>query len=267
MWTTCWSLLDALSVPSALIGCQTARLSRCCLRPAIRSGAVSREAPYRHRDAPAVLRPCRRLLPRSRILRIVAALKCAITATAWRCWQRCAAGSIQPSGPGISDDTASPVPCWHPRRHILLLAHFNRFVGSVANGRWHHCSNRRTFRPTRPAYVYRPGIRPFLNTVTHDRPPPSFRSISGDRAQAPEPIPACAGSFASSRWWMPATALLPPAASTTIRLTVRLRRLCDRLADPAGYWLSGRRTTSRLWWDGLGLTGRTGRLSLVQPLC
>ena len=51
----------------------------------------------------------------------------------------------------------------------------------------------------------------------------------------PEPILFVHGSFASSRWWMPATALLPPAAFTTYLVDLRGCGDSDRPADPAGY--------------------------------
>lgn len=51
----------------------------------------------------------------------------------------------------------------------------------------------------------------------------------------PEPILFVHGSFATSRWWMPASALLLPAAFTTYLVDLRGCGGSDRPDDPAGY--------------------------------
>lgn len=71
----------------------------------------------------------------------------------------------------------------------------------------------------------------------------------------PEPILFVHGSFASSRWWMPATALLPPAAFTTYLVDLRGCGDSDRPADPAGYSVERQAHDIAAVVDGLGLTG------------
>lgn len=71
----------------------------------------------------------------------------------------------------------------------------------------------------------------------------------------PEPVLFVHGSFATSRWWMPATALLPTAAFTNYLVDLRGCGASDRPDDPAGYAVEQQARDIAAVLEELGLTG------------
>ncbi|MCA9869452.1 MAG: alpha/beta hydrolase [Anaerolineae bacterium] len=71
----------------------------------------------------------------------------------------------------------------------------------------------------------------------------------------PEPVLLIHGSFATSRWWMPATALLPPDAFTAYLVDLRGCGGSDRPEDPAGYAVEQQARDIAAVIEELGLSG------------
>lgn len=71
----------------------------------------------------------------------------------------------------------------------------------------------------------------------------------------PEPILFVHGSFATSRWWMPASALLSPAAFTAYLVDLRGCGNSDRSEDAASYGVEQQAHDIAAVVDELGLTG------------
>lgn len=71
----------------------------------------------------------------------------------------------------------------------------------------------------------------------------------------PEPILFVHGSFATSRWWMPATALLPVSAFTAYLVDLRGCGESDRPDDPASYRVEQQAQDIAALVDVLDLTG------------
>ena len=71
----------------------------------------------------------------------------------------------------------------------------------------------------------------------------------------PEPVLFVHGSFATSRWWMPATALLPTDGFTNYLVDLRGCGDSDRPDDPAGYTVEHQARDIAAVMEELGLTG------------
>ncbi len=71
----------------------------------------------------------------------------------------------------------------------------------------------------------------------------------------PEPVLFVHGSFATSRWWMPATAQLPTDAFTNYLVDLRGCGASDRPDDPAGYAVEQQARDLAAVLEGLELTG------------